>query len=250
MPTFRHGKNVALFIDKYDYSAFFNDMSASDTVETAETTAFGDSSKAYIVGLQDGKVSVKGMFEGTASVAGEGAGTDEYFDAVKGGTTKQKIIVAPEGHFLGARSIVLQADDTSYEVSGAIGAVVMANAEFQSSAGLDHGVILSSGSAVTATGFGTSVDAGVGGNTINGGVAFFSIPTNTRNGTIIIKVQQSADNSTFTDLVSFTTVTSTQKTSERAVVARATTIARYLRVSYTVAGSTGSATPIVAFARR
>ena len=28
------------------------------------------------------------------------------------------------------------------------------------------------------------------------------------------------------------------------------TVARYLRVSYTVAGSTGSATPVVAFARR
>jgi hypothetical protein len=84
----------------------------------------------------------------------------------------------------------------------------------------------------------------------NGGVAFLSVPTNTRNGTIIVKVQQSADNSTFTDLVTFTTITTSQKISYRVEVAAGTSVARYLRVSYTVAGSTGSATPIVAFSRR
>ncbi len=34
------------------------------------------------------------------------------------------------------------------------------------------------------------------------------------------------------------------------VVAAGTTVNRYLRVNYTVAGSTGSATPVVAFTRR
>jgi hypothetical protein len=51
-------------------------------------------------------------------------------------------------------------------------------------------------------------------------------------------------------LVTFTVVSSTAKTSERVEVASGTTVNRYLRVNYTVAGSTGSATPVVAFTRR
>lgn len=243
MPTFRHGKSVKVFVDEFDFSSYFNDVSASTTVETAETTSFGSSAKEFIPGLLDGTVSLSGMFEGT-----DNTGTDDYFSTILGGATKQKVIVAEEGHANGYRAVMLQSDTTSYEVSGAIADVVQASAEFQSSNGVEHGVILSSGSAVTATGNGTSVDNGA--SSANGGVAYLSVPTNTRNGNITVKVQQSADNSTFTDLVTFTAVTSTQKTSERIEVAAGTSVARYLRVNYTVAGSTGSATPIVAFSRR
>jgi len=240
MPTFAHGKNVSVFINQYDFSAYFNDVSASSMVETAEVSAFGSSAKEYIVGLQDGTVSLSGMFDGSTT------GTDTVFSSVLGSTTKQNVIVAPSGHSNGATAIVLEADDTSYEVSGAVADVVQTSAEFQSSDGVEHGKILSSGSAITATGSGTSVDNTA--SSANGGVGFVSVPTNTRNGNITVKVQQSADNSTFTDLITFTVVSSTTKTFQRVEVTG--TVARYLRVNYTVAGSTGSATPVVAFARR
>lgn len=240
MPTFAHGKNVNVFINEYDFSTYFNDVSATSTVETSEVSAFGSSAKEYIVGLLDGTVSLSGMFDGTAT------GTDVVFSAVLGSTTKQNVIVAPSGHSNGATAIVLEADDTSYEVSGAVADVVQTSAEFQSSDGVEHGKILSSGAAISATGNGTSVDNTAA--STNGGVGFVSVPTNTRNGNITVKVQQSADNSTFTDLITFTVVTSTQKTFQRVEVTG--TVARYLRVNYTVAGSTGSATPVVAFARR
>jgi len=143
---------------------------------------------------------------------------------------------------------MLKADDTSYEVSSAISDIVQVSAEFQSTDAVEHGKILSSGSTVTATGNGTSVDNGA--STTNGGAGFLSVPVNTRNGNITVKIQHSADDSTFADLVTFTVVTSTTKTSERVEVAAGTTVNRYLRVNYTVAGSTGSATPVVAFTRR
>ena len=240
MPTFAHGKNVNVFINEFDFSTYFNDVSATSTVETAETSAFVSSAKEYIVGLVDGTVSLSGMFDGTTT------GTDVVFSTVLGSTTKQNVIVAPSGHSNGATAIVLEADDTSYEVSGAVADVVQTSAEFQSSDGVEHGKILSSGTAISSTGNGTSVDNAL--SSANGGVGFLSVPTNTRNGNITVKVQQSADNSTFTDLITFTVVTSTQKTFERVEVTG--TVARYLRVNYTVAGSTGTATPVVAFARR
>jgi hypothetical protein len=243
MPTFRHGKNVNVFLDEYDFSTYFNSVSASTSIDTAETSAFGTSAKSYVVGHRDGTVSLSGMFESTTSV-----GTDQFFANALGSATKIKVIVAPEGHSNGAGAILLQADDTSYEVSSAIADIVQASAEFQSTDAVEHGKILSSGSTVTATGNGTGVDNTT--SSLNGGAGFLSVPVNTRNGTIAVKIQHSADNSTFADLVTFTTVTSTQKTSQRVEVASGTTVNRYLRVNYTVAGSTGSATPVVAFTRR
>jgi hypothetical protein len=243
MPTFRHGKNVNVFLDQYDFSTYFNDVTASTSVDTAETSAFGTSAKTYVVGHRDGTVSLSGMFESTESV-----GTDQYFATALGSATKIKLIVAPEGNSNGAGAIMLVADDTSYEVSSAIADIVQASAEFQSTDAVEHGKILSSGSTVSATGNGTGVDNGA--STANGGAGFLSVPVNTRNGNITVKIQHSADNSTFADLVTFAVVSSTAKTSERVEVASGTTVNRYLRVNYTVAGSTGSATPVVAFTRR
>ena len=243
MPTFAHGKNVHVFLNEFDFSTYFNSVSASTTIDTAETSAFGTSAKTYVLGHRDGTVSLSGMFEAT-----ESTGTDQYFASALGSATKIKLIVAPEGHSNGAGAILLQADDTSYEVSSAIADIVQASAEFQSTDAVEHGKILSSGSAVTATGNGTGVDNTLA--TTNGGAGFLSVPVNTRNGNITVKIQHSADNSTFADLVTFTVVTSTTKTSERIEVASGTTVNRYLRVNYTVAGSSGSATPVVAFTRR
>jgi hypothetical protein len=243
MPTFRHGKNVNVFLDAYDFSTYFNNVSASTSIDTAETSAFGTNAKSYVVGHRDGTVSLSGMFEAT-----ESTGTDQFFATALGSATKIKLIVAPEGHSNGAGAIMLQADDTSYEVSSAIADIVQASAEFQSTDAVEHGVILSSGAAVSATGNGTGVDNTT--SSLNGGAGFLSVPVNTRNGNITVKIQHSADNSTFADLVTFTVVSSTTKTSERIEVASGTTVNRYLRVNYTVAGSTGSATPVVAFTRR
>lgn len=241
MPTFKHGKGVAVLVDEYDFSSYFNDMTATSSVDTAETSTFGTSAKSYVTGHQDGTVSLGGYFESTDSV-----GTDQYFASKLAGATKQKVIVMPGGHSNGARAVLIESDTTSYEVSSPIADVVGASAEFQASDGVEHGVVLSSGSAISATGNGTSVDNGVA--TTNGGVGFLSVPTNTRNGNITVKIQSSADNSTFADLITFTVVSSATATSQKVEVTG--TVARYLRVSYTVAGSTGSATPTVAFARR
>ena len=243
MPTFRHGKNVNVFIDKYDFSTYFNDVSASTTVDTAETSAFGTTAKTYVVGERDGSISLSGMFESTALV-----GTDVFFNTALGNATKSLLIIAPEGHGNGYGAIMARADNTSYEVSSAIADIVQASAEFQSSDAVEHGKILSSGSTVSATGNGTSVDNGAA--TTNGGAGYLSVPVNTRNGNITVKIQHSADNSTFADLVTFTVVSSSTATSQRVEVASGTTVNRYLRVNYTVAGSTGSATPVVAFTRR
>ena len=242
MPTFRHGKNTAVFVDEFDFTTYFNDATSTSNIDTAETSAFGTDAKTYIVGHTDGTISLSGMFEATASV-----GTDQHFGTSLAGS-EQLVVIGTEGHAVGRRAVMMKSENTSYEPSSPIGDVVQMSVEFQADEGLGHGVFLSSGSSVSATGNGTSVDNSA--SSSNGGVGYLSVPVNTRNGNITVKIQHSADDSTFADLVTFTTVSNTTNTSQRVAVASGTTVNRYLRVNYTVAGSTGAATPVVAFTRR
>lgn len=241
--AFTHGKKIKVFIDKYEFTSYFREFSAPSAVDTADASTFGMDSKAFLVGEDSGTISLNGLFDSTALVS-----TDVFFAAVIGGDTKSIVIVGVQGHALGGRAVMCKADTSSYNIPSSKGDVVKAEAQFIASDGVQSGVFLSSGSSVTATGVGTGVDNGAA--SANGGVAYLSVPVDTRDGTVIVKVQHSADNSTFVDLVTFTTVVAATPTSERIVVAAGTAVSRYLRVSYTVAGTTGAATPVVAFARR
>jgi hypothetical protein len=157
-------------------------------------------------------------------------------------------IAADGGLVVGSRCVIGQALDTKYDVKAPVGGVVSVSADFQCDAGAVQGVVLAGLSAIIATGSGTSVDGSA--SSANGGVGMVHVTANTRNGTNIVKIQHSADNSSWADLVTFTTVPSTTTTSERISVATGTTVNRYLRANYTVAGSSGSATITVAFSRR
>ena len=249
MPTFRHGKGIAVFVDQYAFSGYFKDIAYTNQVGVAETSNFLSTAKEFVVGLKSGNVTLTGMFEGTALV-----GTDQYFATVLGGSAKQKVIIALETKAArGSRAVMVNADTASYAVQAPVANIVSAVATLESSAGgVEHGVILSDTPVVTTTSVLTGVDDRglVGTPSTNGGVGFLSVPVNTLNGTVVVKVQHSTDNSTFVDLITFTTVVATTTTSERIEVASGTTVNRYLRVSYAVAGTTGSATPVVAFSRR
>lgn len=121
-------------------------------------------------------------------------------------------------------------------------------AEFQSNNQIENGVVLAGNLAVSTTSTGSAVDNAA--SSANGGVAHLHVTANTRNGTAVAKVQHSANNSTWADLVTFTTISTGTTTSQRSVVNSGTTVNRYLRALITPAGSTGSLTVTVAFARR
>ena len=241
--AFIHGKSAGVLYGAYDLSAFFNEASMSQSVETAETTTFGSGAKSYITGLKDGTFSLSGMFDGVA------AGIDEVISASVGDSANVPITIIPQQ---AATMVVCDVSfsgetlETSYEVSSPVGDVVSANMEGQITGGMDRGIILAPKTVVSATATGTSVDQTA--STTNGGVGYLHVTANTRNGAITVKVQHSSDNSTFADLITFTSVSSTTIVSERIAVTG--TVNRYVRASYTVAGSSGSATTTVAFSRK
>ena len=240
--AFIHGKSTIVLQNEYNLSSYFNDVSTSRSIETAETTAFGNSAKTYIVGLQDGTISLSGMFDGAANAIDQ-----EMSDII--GTENGGIITVAVGGSLavGERVLTAQGDLTSYEVSAPVGDVVAANAEFQVDGGVGNGISLHALAAETATGSSASHDNAA--SSANGGVAQLHVTANTMNNNTVFKVQHSADNSTWADLATFTTVATTVKTAERVTVASGTTVNRYLRSNWTASGA-GSVTFHINFARR
>lgn len=240
--AFIHGKGTAVLFNQTDLSSFFNDASVSRSVETAETTSFGDNSKNYIVGLQDGTVSLTGMFDGSAGAV------DEVLQGILGTNDGGLVTVFYNGTTAGNRCSLAKVEATSYDVSAPVGDVVAASAELQGDDGIDNGIALTALAEVTATGNGTSQNNGA--SSANGGVGILHVTANDHDGTAIIKVQHSADDAVWADLATFTTVSASTTTSERVEVAAGTTVNQYLRAEYTLAGSSGGVTFILSFARR
>jgi hypothetical protein len=179
------------------------------------------------------------LFDGSAGAS----------DAVLSGliaTEDNTFTVLPEGAIAGRRSVVSNGQMTSYEVSSPVGDVVAISAEIQADGGLYHGVALNGLQVVSASGVSGSVDNGT--LTSHGLISNVHVTANTRDGNTTIKVQDSADGSTWADLVTFTAV-SASATSGESVTANGT-VNRYLRAEHTLAGSSGSVTFHVSAARR
>jgi len=240
--AFVHGKNTVVLINATDMSGYLKEASVANSVETADVTAFGTSgAKAYIVGLRDGTVSLSGMFDGAT-----GASDPVFQQAL--GASEGVVSVFPEGTTIGKRGLTAGIHETSYNLSSPVGDVVSATVELQATGGVDDAVSLHALGAETATGNATSNDNTA--STANGGVGSLHVTANTRNGSTTFKIQHSADNSTWADLVTFSTVATTITTQERVAVASGTTVNRYLRATHTLAGSTGSITYQASFGRR
>lgn len=237
---FRHGKNTVLFVNGADLTRYFNEASVSQSVETAETTAFGDDDKTYITGLADGTMSGSGMFDGQAGAV------DQILSSVIGSATADVITVGVDGATAGRVTLSMEARQTSYEVSAPVSDVVAANIEAQATGGVDRGIFLAARSVVTASGQGASQDNAAA--TSNGGVAYLHATVNTRDGASTFKVQHSTDNVSFVDLATFSSVSASATSGQRVAVTG--TVYRYLRASHAPGGSSGSVTYSIAFARK
>lgn len=238
MPTFRHGKGTVVLADEFDITTYLNSVSTTNSIEVPETTTFGSSDRSFIVGHSDGSISFEGLFDGSTDAV------DDILDSALG--DGPIMTVSTDGSTVGRRAVLLDAKSTSYEVSSPLTEVVSVSGEAVAHGGLDYGIWLAVQSSVSTTLTGTGQDNSSASS--NGGVAHLHVTANTRNGTAVAKVQASADNSTWADIVTFTTVSTSTVTSERKEVTGS--VARYLRALVTPAGSTGALTVSIAFARR
>ena len=154
-------------------------------------------------------------------------------------------LLAP--HLLGDLIKLLQGDQYSAGVGRATtreSSRGIVDITIQGDGRYDQGVSLADLEEVVAGANGSTHTDAAG--TTNGGIATLHVTACT--GTLTVKIQHSTNNSTWSDLATFTAATAA--TSERIIVAPATTVNRYLRASWTLTGSGAAATFTTSFARR
>jgi hypothetical protein len=125
MPTFVHGKSTHFEIDdtggvSRDISDTLTSVDFPETIETAETTAFGSTSKSYIVGLRDATISVSGIWDATV---------DSYFIGTE--PASRSFIYGPAGDTVSNVEYSGECILTSYSISNPVGDVVTFSADFQ-----------------------------------------------------------------------------------------------------------------------
>jgi len=233
--AFIHGKDTKVFMDSTDLSSYLSSADPSRTVDVGETTTFGSSNKTFVAGEKDATVSFSGFFDATA---------DNIIQGLVG-TNDKVALIGFDGVDATDDCMFGKGVTTNYGISSPVGDVVAVTFDLQAS-GFFSGSVLENAT-VTATGNGTARDNAS--STANGGGAFIiaTSVSGTSTPTLTAKITHSADNSTYADLVTFTALTSAG--AEVKEVESGTTVNRYLKVVYTVSGTTPSFNVIVGFGR-
>jgi len=227
-----HGKGTKILMDGWDMGNVLNSVETPLTADTAETTVFNSSgTKTYVVGVQDATLSAEGFFVSSSS--------DGSVESTLAGALSSSDLNVwtwwPNGTSTGNAGFGVTAIETGYTITSPVDGTVDISIEGQVSDGRDRLRslrILSCG--VTSTGNGAGVD-GVSAST-QGGIGYFQRVTNSTNDFKVI-IQDSNNNSTFDNLISFTS--GTGRTGERIAVAGE--VKRYVREVHTTTGALGTA---------
>ena len=109
MPTFVHGKNSKVYLDEFDMSGYLNSTDVNHQHDTAETTVYGASSRAFIPTQASGTLSFGGLYD---AVTGAGS-SDKEFEAILGSTTTPVLTVNLESGTIGNRAVVAKAHEAA-----------------------------------------------------------------------------------------------------------------------------------------
>jgi hypothetical protein len=127
-----HGKST--FVSIADASASAVDMSSdmnqaglSRSLDTAESTGFGEVAKKYVAGMEDATSSWSGFFTAAQDEVLSG-----LVDAFAAGTIDStEMVYGPAGSATGKVKYTQQVIVTGYEVSGSVGDLVTATVSMQ-----------------------------------------------------------------------------------------------------------------------
>lgn len=216
-----NGLGVRLYSHGWDLSGDVNVLDAIGyTQELLLTTTLDKAANARIAGSSDGSLTVNGWFEQEGQHAA-------YLDSFKMPTTDQ-IVLVQMGTALGDPFSGMTAKEATYNVNRASGSAIATTATFSSTAGeeVEWGVMLTASKITSSSaGNGETVDNAA---SSSAGLVAYLEAVSLASGTVVVKVQHSADASTWVDLITFTSVAAAAApTAERATATG--TINRYLR---------------------
>lgn len=235
--TFVHSLNSRILLNEDHISGSITGYSTEFKRDLGPVTTILDTGARFVPGLIDGSVTLNGLFN---SAAGD---LYEEISQIIGTDNSALVTVFPEGFTIGKPAFIAVTDLSEWEIPATVTDPVALTITGQPDDGVDWGVSLHALGAETADNTATSVDNAA--SSAGGGVATLHVTAYSGLTNVAFKVQHSTDNSSWSDLIAFTSVTAV--TSERKTVTG--TVNRYVRAFWDVTGS-GSATFQMAFARR
>lgn len=224
MPS--HGSGADVVGNGYVLTSFLNSATFAGSRETAETTVFKKTSKTYIPGMKDTSMNIEGIFDGAVDEV------DQVLQAAFDSSASGLYSYFPKGQESILRpAFTLDAVNSNYEVTTDIGDVAQVSAELS---GGDKGVfarglVVRPLAVAAAGGNSSSID-----NTAQSLLGANLVVHAVASASLVVKLQDSADNVTFADLAGSISST-TGRSSQRLVVPG--TIRRYTRVLWTGTGT-------------
>ena len=254
--TYLHGSSTRVLANATEVSAEVSGWNVGWQRQMSEVTCVGQTAgqagASFVPGLMSGTLALRGPQQadpttGLTAQIQNAIGVDNAF----------LVTCLPDGVAVGKPALFLVGDPSAYAVDAQVADAVAMTMTATADEGTEHGWVLAPFQAYTADALtGTAVDRGpflsvIAGTpqpyTVNGMAAAIHVTAFTGFTGVAVKIQHSADNTTWTDLASFTNVTAVGR--ERIIVAKGTQVNRYLRASVDVTG-TGSVTLLVAAAPR
>ena len=234
MPTFLAGKDNKVLFGAYDLTSYFNSASFSREQAVSETTVFGSNQATYIGSIETASASLSGFYDGGSDAV------DEELQAVIGSATDTPLSIYQCGDTAGNNVLLLTSKIKNYNIDSSVQDPVGISATFTGD-NFGNGTSLYALTNTSATANTTAVDLGPS-STLGGQAHIHCTAHSSAN--ISVKIQSSADNSSFADVSGFSFTTITGATTQR--IATTNTVNRYVRLVITVTG--GSATFSVGYA--
>lgn len=236
------GKDSRILLHDFDHSTYLKNYDVGDDFDVLDTTAFLDSAQKVEAGLEKGKIALGGMFDVT---------NEAEFASRLAETTGRVATVAPVGTAIGKRLYAASVKELAFKVGSQIGQLHVVTIDLTADEdGIDIGWSLHDVATAESASTNSASHDNAAAST-NGGVGFLHVVQNSRSTSTTIKIQSSSDNGgadPWADIITFTAVGTTVKTSERVEVTG--NVERYLRCISTLTAGTGTITYAVGFARR
>ena len=214
-----HGKGSKVFVNGKHLSAYFDSFDLQLSADTAEKSAFQDTAKGYVGGMTGATLSLNGFFDEAATAA------DKILaDAI---ATRSVWCVFPDGDAITKSGYGIDGSNNSHQVMSTKDDCARIAAACQSDVGADRIVSILALGSKTSSGSGTVNNNG-GAST--DGAAYLQAISVT--GSVAVKIEHSADNSSWSDLVAFTAVAGI-KAERKAITGE---IKQYTKVTYTLDG--------------
>lgn len=221
--AFMHGSKAKVYLNGFDISGYLNSFMIPRTIDTAETSTFGNLFKTHVPGLYSGTFTADGIYDGAVGAV------DDVFNQALNSTADDIVTWSPQGDVFGSPAYGISAVSTSYQSSSPLNDVSKVSFVGTSDSAIARALVYHPLAAEGAGGNTGNIDNTLV-STPNGGVLTVQVVAGV---SLLVKVQDSADGTTFTDLVS-TVATSAQGAQ---YVAYAGVVRRYTRVLWTGTGT-------------